>query len=711
MSQRDSKIVASATQPTLSPEALKSAYLNMYRSRRLDDREISLKRQNRIYFQISGAGHEAVLTAAGMALKPGHDYVISYYRDRALMTQLGMSSKEVLLAATGSKEDVTSGGRQMPCHWGHKRFNVISKSSCTGTQFLQAVGAAESSWYREHVEEAASLIEGSGDEVVLTSTGDGTTSQGEFFEALNTAANKKLPVIFLVEDNGYAISVPVEIQTAGGSISELVKNFPNLKVIQGVDGCNVEASYEALNEAVAWCRARKGPALVHAHVIRPYSHSMSDDQSNYRPVAEQEEEAKRDPISTLSAQLIREGHWTEEELKQAQAQVDAEIEQATREALEAPTPQASEVYEHVYSPDLDPSSATFESPAEIEEGDVGNKTMVDLINACLRDEMARDPRMVIFGEDVADASRDEVLDNCKGKGGVFKVTHGLQSRFGSSRVFNSPLAEANIVGRAIGMASRGLRPVVEIQFLDYIWPAFQQIRNELATARWRSHGDWPAPVVIRVPSGGYLKGGAPYHSQSAETLFTHIPGLRVVMPSNAMDANGLLRTAIRCDDPVIFLEPKHLYRQTYNKGAYPGPNYMIPFAKGARLTTGDDLTVVTYGSLVHRSLQAIKQVQKNQDKGIELIDLRSLAPYDWEMISESVKRTGRLLVVHEESKAWGYGAELASRASEELFEWLDAPVRRLASLDVFVGYHPDLEDATLPQVADVQQAIESLLAY
>ena len=714
MSQHDSHhndSSAERTPSSLSPETLKAAYLNMYRSRRLDDREISLKRQNRIYFQISGAGHEGVLTAAGLALKPSHDYVISYYRDRALMTQLGMTSKEVLLAAVGSKEDVTSGGRQMPCHWGHKALNVISKSSCTGTQFLQAVGAAEASWYRERVEEVSELVSGGGDEVVLTTTGDGTTSQGEFFEALNTASNKKLPVIFLVEDNGYAISVPVEVQTAGGSISELVKNYPDLKVIQGVDGCDVEASYEAFEEAVAWCRARKGPALIHAHVIRPYSHSMSDDQGNYRPAEEREEEEKRDPIARLAAKLTREGHWSPEELKEAEAQVDAEIEQATQEALTAPVPLASEVYEQVYSHEVDPTSATFDTAPQIEEGDTGNKTMVDLINACLRDEMARDPRIVVFGEDVADASREEVLENCKGKGGVFKVTHGLQTRFGGNRVFNSPLAEANILGRAIGMASRGLRPVVEIQFLDYIWPAFQQIRNELATARWRSHGDWPAPVVIRVPSGGYLKGGAPYHSQSAETLFTHIPGLRVVMPSNAMDANGLLRTAIRCEDPVIFMEPKHLYRQTYNKGAYPGDDYMIPFGKGAKVMEGNDLTVVTYGSLVHRSAQAIKQVQRDQDRGIDLIDLRTLAPYDWDMIVESVKRTGRLLVVHEESKSWGYGAEIAARASEELFEWLDAPVRRLASLDVFVGYHPDLEEVTLPQTHDVQAAIESLLAY
>ena len=700
-----------APRAPMSPEALAAAYTNMYRSRRLDDREISLKRQNRIYFQISGAGHEAVLTAAGMALTAGRDYVISYYRDRALMTQLGMTSKEVLLAAVGSKEDVTSGGRQMPCHWGHKRLNVISKSSCTGTQFLQAVGAAEVSRYREDMESVAAQLPGHGDEVVLVTTGEGTTSQGELFEALNTACNSRLPVIFLVEDNGYAISVPVEAQTPGGSISELVKGYPNLKVIQGVDGCDVEDSLRAFEDALEWCRARKGPAMIHAHVVRPYSHSMSDDQANYRPEAERAAEEARDPLRLLSARLLREGVWTDEQLAAAQAAVDEEIEEATRQALAAPTPLPSEVMEQIYSPDLDPTSSSFSTPPQVAADDDGNKTMVDLINSCLRDEMARDERIVVFGEDVADASREEVLGQCKGKGGVFKVTHGLQTRFGGRRVFNSPLAEANIVGRAIGMAYRGLRPVVEIQFLDYIWPAFQQIRNELATARWRSHGDWPAPVVIRVPSGGYLKGGAPYHSQSAETLFTHIPGLRVVMPSNALDANGLLRTAIRCDDPVLFLEPKHLYRQTYNKGPYPGPDYMIPFAQGAKVCEGDDLTVVTYGSLVNRSLQAVKLLQRERDRGVDLIDLRTLSPYDWGMISESVRRTGRLLVVHEESRAWGYGAEIASRAAEELFEWLDAPPRRLASLDTFVGYHPDLEDVTLPQVEDVRRAMAALLDY
>jgi 2-oxoisovalerate dehydrogenase E1 component len=693
----------------LTAEELVAAYRNIYLSRRLDDKEIALKRQNRIYFQISGAGHEAIQTAAGMALRPGADYVIAYYRGRALMLQLGMTAEEVLLAAVGAKADVTSGGRQMPSHWGHPELNVISKSSCTGTQFLQGVGAAEASWYRERVAEVADLIDGDGDEVVLITAGDGTTSQGEFFEALNTACNKRLPVIFLIEDNGYAISVPVEVQTAGGSISKLVIGYPDL-LIREVDGCDVVASYEAMSEAVAWCRARKGPALVHAHVIRPYSHSMSDDERAYRPDEERSADAARDPIHTVEAFLVDEGLLDAEGLEALKAEVDATVNTATEAALSAPTPEPDEVYDYIYSHDLDPTSAAFDTEDTVPDL-AGTKTMVDLINACLRDEMARDPRIVVFGEDVADASREEVLAQCKGKGGVFKVTYGLQGEFGPNRVYNSPLAEANIIGRAIGLASRGLRPVVEIQFLDYIWPAFQQIRNELATARWRSHDGWPAPVVIRAPSGGYLKGGAPFHSQSAETLFTHTPGLRVVMPSTALDANGLLRTAIRCDDPVIFLEPKHLYRQTYNKGPYPGPEFMIPFGKARRVMTGDDVTLITYGALVHRSTQGANAVRKEHGVTVDLLDLRTLQPYDWEAIAESVKRTGKALVVHEETKAWGYGAEIAARISEELFEWLDGPVRRVAALDSFVAYHPTLEDTTLPQAGDVAAAITALARY
>lgn len=694
----------------LSSEALIAAYRNIYLSRRLDDKEILLKRQNRIYFQISGAGHEAIQTAAGMALNAGEDHVIAYYRDRALLLQLGMTAEEVLLAAVGAQTDVTSNGRQMPCHWSHPRLNVLTKSSCTGTQFLQGVGAAEASWYFERVAAAKEAVPGGhveGDVVLITS-GDGTTSEGEFFESLNTACNKQLPAIYLIQDNGYAISTPVEVQTAGGSISALVRNFPNLLVIE-VDGCDVEASYLAMTEAVAHCRARKGPAFVHAKTVRPYSHSMSDDESAYRPAAERAEDTARDPVTVLARQLVERGLLDAEGLAALQAEVNAEIEVATDAALAAPTPTPESVYDDIYSPDVDPTGPEFDTPPVFDEQG-GEKTMVDLLNACLREEMARDPRIVVFGQDVADASREGVLDTLKGKGGVFKTTHGLQKRFGKHRIYNTPLAEANIVGRAIGMAERGLRPVVEIQFLDYIWPAFQQIRNELATTRWRSGGGWQSPVVIRVPSGGYLKGGAPYHSQSAETLFAHIPGLRVVMPSNALDAHGLLRAAIRCDDPVIFLEPKHLYRQTYNKSLHPGSDHCIPLGKGRLVQSGSDLTLITYGALVQRSVVAARSAAK-AGISVDLIDLRSLAPYDWPLIAESVKRTGKALIVHEETKSWGYGAELASRISEELFEWLDAPPRRVAAKDSFVAYHPTLEDTILPQIADVLAAIESIAAY
>ena len=690
----------------LTTQDLLRAYRTMYLSRRLDDREIALKRQNRIYFQISGAGHEAILVGAGLALRPAYDWVISYYRDRALMLALGMTATEMLLASVGARDDVTSKGRQMPSHWSHPRLNVFCKSSCTGTQFLQGVGGAEAGWYYDRVEAARAQTDRyNPDDVTLITTGDGTTSEGEFWEALNTASNKKLPTIFLVEDNGYAISVPVEVQTAGGSISNLVTGFPDLH-IERVDGCDLLASYAAMARAVAHCRARKGPALVHAKVIRPYSHSLSDDEILYRTKVERAADALRDPINTVARLLLDAGILTEDTLKRLKAEVDAEVEAATVAALAAPTPEPPEVLDFIYAPN-DPTGPAFETAPKFEGDD---QTMVDLINTCMRDEMARDSRIVIFGEDVADASRPEILAECKGKGGVFKVTHGLQKRFGENRVFNTPLAEANVIGRAVGMAMRGLKPVVEIQFLDYIWPAYQQIRNELATLRWRSGDGWNAPVVIRVPSGGYLKGGAPYHSQSAETMFTHVPGLRVVMPSNALDANGLLRTAIRCDDPVLFLEPKHLYRQTHNRAPYPGADFMVPFGKARQVMAGDDVTVVTYGSLVHRSTVAAKEAVK-AGISVDLYDLRSLAPYDWETIAASVKRTGRLLIVHEESKAWGYGAEIAARAAEELFEWLDAPVRRLASLDTFVAYHPTLEDAILPQTTDVQNAISALARY
>jgi 2-oxoisovalerate dehydrogenase E1 component len=691
----------------LNRETLLSIYRTMYLSRRLDDKEIQLKRQNRVYFQISGAGHEAVQVAAGMVLRPGHDWFYPYYRDRALLLQLGMTPLEMLLGAVGSKDDPCSGGRQMPSHWGYPRLHVVTTSSPTGTQFVQAAGCAEGG-----LRLGAGLVPTApppafaGDEVVLCSAGEGTTSEGEFWESLNASSNLRLPVLYLIQDNGYAISVPVEVQTAGGSISKLARSFPNL-LVREVDGCDPLASLGALNEAVAWCRARQGPALVHAKVIRPYSHSLSDNEALYRTAAERDADARRDPLALFPVQLKSEGLATEEDLKGLRESVDREIAAATEAALAAPPPDPTTATRHVYSEAVDPKSTDFETePAP----DGAPKTMVDLLNACLHDEMTRDPRIVVFGEDVADCSREEGLSEVKGKGGVFKVTHNLQRRHGSQRVYNTPLAEAAIVGRAIGMATRGLKPVVEVQFFDYIWPAFMQIRNELSLIRWRSNGAFACPVVIRVSYGGYLQGGGIYHSQCGEVLFTHIPGLRVVIPSNARDANGLLRTAIRCEDPVLFLEHKHLYRQVHNKGAYPGPDYMIPFGRAARAREGRDLTVVTYGALVHRSLQAAKQAALDGIEA-EILDLRSLNPYDWDAIAASVRRTGKVLVAHEDSRSWGYGAEIAARIGSELFEFLDAPVRRVGALDTFVGYNPVLEEAILPQVSDLATVIRELARY
>jgi 2-oxoisovalerate dehydrogenase E1 component len=691
----------------LNRETLLSIYRTMYLSRRVDDKEILLKRQNRVYFQISGAGHEAVQVAAGLVLRAGHDWFYPYYRDRALLLQLGMTVQEMLLAAVGSKDDPSSGGRQMPSHWGHPGLHVVTGSSPTGTQFVQATGCAEAGLHLgAGLVEAAPPPAFAADEVVLCCAGEGTTSEGEFWESLNTSASLKLPILYLIEDNGYAISVPVEVQTAGGSISKLVRSFPNF-LVREVDGCDPLASLGVLNEAAAWCRARQGPALVHASVIRPYSHSLSDNEALYRSATERDADAQRDPLARFPEQLKMDGLATEAELQALREEVDREIAAATEAALGAPAPDPETATRHVYSDSVDPTSSAFET-----EPAVGGapKTMVDLLNACLHDEMARDPRIVIFGEDVADCSREDSLDQVKGKGGVFKVTHNLQRRHGSRRVYNTPLAEASIVGRAIGQATRGLKPVVEVQFLDYIWPAFMQIRNELSLIRWRSNGTFSCPVVIRVTYGGYLQGGAVYHSQCGEVLFTHIPGLRVVIPSNAQDANGLLRTAIRCEDPVIFLEHKHLYRQVYNKGTYPGPDYMIPFGQASRAREGDDLTIVTFGALVHRSQLAAKQVSLDGIEA-EILDLRSLNPYDWDAIATSVKKTGKVLVAHEDSRSWGYGAEVAARIGSELFEYLDAPVRRVGALDTFVGYNPVLEEAILPQVDDLATAIRDLARY
>jgi 2-oxoisovalerate dehydrogenase E1 component len=699
----------------LSRDFLIKIYRAMYMSRRLDDKEIQLKRQNKIYFQISSAGHEAVTAAMGLLLRPGVDWLYPYYRDRAFCLLMGVTPLDMLLQAVGAKDDPSSGGRQMPSHWGHPKYNIVSKSSCTGTQFVQAIGAAEATQYFEAHPKALAqakkaplgdLARYDSDEIVYVSSGDGATSEGEFWESLNVSCAKKLPIVYLVEDNGYAISVPIEVQTAGGSISKLTQGYPGLHISE-CDGTDPIESYRVCKEAVEFARERKGPALIHAHVTRPYSHSLSDDEKLYKVPEEREEEAHRDPVSKFSLFLIREGILDQKQIEALESQVDHEVRHAADEALVAEPPTVDSIHVNVYSPDVDPTSSAFEATPQLQGA---QKTMVEMVSATLSDEMSRDERITVFGEDVADCSREENLKEVKGKGGVFKATAGLQRKYGSARVFNTPLAEAAIIGRAIGMATRGLKPVPEIQFFDYIWPAMMQIRNELSNLRWRSNNAFSAPLVIRTAYGGYLQGGAPYHSQCGESIFAHCPGIRVVIPSNAMDANGLMRTAIRCEDPVLYLEHKHLYRQPYAKSPYPGPDYTVPFGRARVVREGSDVTLVTYGALVQRSYLAAQEAAE-QGVQVEVLDLRTIQPLDFESIARSVQKTGRVIVAHEDTLSCGFGAEIAARIAGELFEHLDAPIRRVGAKNVPVAYCPDLEEAILPQSADILKAIRDTARY
>jgi 2-oxoisovalerate dehydrogenase E1 component len=711
MSTQEKKIIQADDLAGLSHEQLLRFYRTMLTSRKIDEREISLRKQNKTFFQISSAGHEAIGVVIAEHCHPGSDWFFTHYRDRSLVLALGQTPLDHFLAAVGSGADPATGGRQMPCHFSDVGLNIASSSSVVATQFLHAVGAAEADTKISRVPGLRDLVDSfDEDQIVLVCSGEGQTSEGEFWESLNTACNLSLPIVFVIEDNEYAISVPVEVQTAGGSISQLVSGFPNLYIVE-CDGTDIIDAYRAAGSAITHAREQRAPAFIHAHCTRPHSHSMSDDERAYRTEKERAAQDLRDPLTRTSALLLESQVTTAEELQELELEIGAEVASAADEALASPQAAPDTAMRHLFSEDSDPTSSDFDTEDDPQYSDENLLTMVDLLNACIKSEMERDPRITVFGQDIADVSREAALSEVKGKGGVFKVTHGLQKHFGSERVYNTPLAEANIIGRGIGQAMRGLRPVVEIQFFDYIWPAMNQLRNELATIRYRSNGTYSAPLVVRTTYGGYLKGGAIYHSQTGETLFTHTPGLHVCMPATAEDANGLLRTAIRCDDPVLFLEHKHLYRQVYNKGRNPGPDFMIPFGKAKVRREGTDITIVTCGALVKRSLDAALVASKEHSIEAEVIDLRTVQPFDMDCIAESVKKTSKVVIVHEDSLSWGIGSEIAARIADELFPWLDGPVKRVASMDTWVSYAPQVEAAVLPQVTDVVDAIVELSEY
>jgi 2-oxoisovalerate dehydrogenase E1 component len=667
-------------------------------SRAIDDREIVLQKQSRVFFQISGAGHEALLLALARELRPGYDWFFPYYRDLALMLGLGMTAEQVLLQAVGSADDPASGGRQMPAHWGYKPFNVVTQSSPTGSQCIPAVGCAEAGRYI--VRRPQLGLTAHGDEVTYVSLGEGATSEGEFWESLNTACVEHLPVLFVVADNGYAISVPASEQSPA-PINELVRGFAGLEV-RSVDGTDYFAVRRAAHKVVSQVRAGVGPGLIHARVTRPYSHSAADTQSKYRVPQEIEWELEHDPIDNFERALIEGGLLTAEEARGIRDEARRIVADAAKAALAAPRPDVKTVLDCVVAlPDIpDPG----DPPAGGEPVAMG-----EAIRRALHDVMEADERVRVFGEDVADA-REAILAQVEGKGGVFGTTHGLQRRFGRARCYNTPLAEANIIGRAVGQAVRGLRPAPEIQFFDYIWPAMQQIRSEAATIRWRSCSAFTCPMVMRVPIGGYLQGGAIWHSQSGESIFAHIPGLLVAFPSRASDAAGLLRAAFRCEDPVLFLEHKHLLRQPYTREPFPGPDYVVPFGRGRYVTRGSDLTIVTWGATVERSRQAAERLAESDGASIEIVDLRTLVPWDEEMVGESVSRTARLLVVHEDVVRAGFGAEISAWVCDQLFWRLDAPVGRVGAQECHVAYAPELETAILPQVDDIAAAARRVLS-
>lgn len=667
-----------------SKEQLLHVLKMMITTRTYDNKAMNYLRQGKSFFHIAASGHEAVQMAVGMLLNPKKDWLFPYYRDLGIVLMSGVSAKEIFLQQFAKADDPASGGRQLPMHWGHPNINLPSQSSPTGTQFLQAVGVA-----------LANKRMGN-DAITYVSSGEGTTSQGEFHEAVNWASRDKLPVLFVIENNKYAISVHVSAQSGGEdhSISAMMKGYSNLLTMK-IDGTDFFESYEKLSEAIEHIRSGKGPALIEAEVVRLQSHSSSDDHKKYRNEKEIEEDIKKDPIVKFSKYLIENNITTEKDVEKLTKQINVEVTEAGEWALKSADPKAEDAIKFVY----DESGLKENLDYEKTESSGKPIVMVDAINHALHEEMSFNDKMYIFGEDIAD-----------GKGGVFTATKGLSTKFGNDRVFNSPLAEASIMGVAIGMSLVGLKPVVEIQFGDYIWPAFNQMKDELATFRYRSNNTYSTPVVTRVAVGGYIHGGL-YHSQNIESIFAHVPGIYIAYPSNAADAKGLLKTACRINDPVLFCEHKGLYRQSFAMAPEPDENYLVPFGKAKVAREGTDLTVISWGVCFWDSMLAAKKLEEEFEYSVEVIDIRTINPLDEETIFNSVKKTNKAIVIHEDNLTGGFGAEIVARITENCFQYLDAPVKRIAALDTHIPYSPTLEYKVLPSRDKIYNGILELLKY
>ncbi len=656
-------------------------YKNMLLSRLLDEKMLILLKQGKSFFHIGAPGHEAVQTAAAFAMKPGDDYAYPYYRDQAFVLQYGVTIEEILMNFLAKGDDPSSGGRQLPQHYGHRELNIVSQSSPTGSQYLQAVGTA------------LAMKKKGTQQIVYVSSGEGATSQGDFHEALNWASRSSLPVLFMIQNNKYAISTHISQQTAGQSVYKFTAGYEGLNRYQ-MDGTDLYESYNVLSKAINKLRSGKGPVLIEAHTVRLMPHSSSDSHTKYRKKEELQKDKERDPLLQLEKNMLGESIVEESFINEIRKEIKAQVDEAADKVQKMADPQKKSLSTFVFAPQEECKDIIYETSATNGERAV----MVDAINHALKEEMDRNKDIYLFGEDVAD-----------NKGGVFTTTSGISTMFGDERCFNAPLAESSIVGVAIGMAVYGLRPVVEIQFGDYIWTAMMQIRNELTTMRWRSVNHWQAPVVIRVPVGGYIHGGL-CHSQNIEAFFAHIPGIKIAYPSNAADAKGLLKTAARCYDPVLFLEHKALYRQSYAATPEPDEDYLLPFGKGVLKREGSDVTVISWGYLVQKSIEAAKLLDKD-GISVEVIDIRTIVPLDMDIIKSSVKKTGKAIVIHEDTLFAGFGGEIIAQISEQVFEYLDGPVRRLASADTPVPYSSVLEEEMLPQLDDIVTAIRDLAKY